>query len=158
MNQPRLRIGDRVVVDAEVARAADRGVIYQVTKTLKVNVIVEPEGGGRPMRINPIYLLPAPQTPTTAIDAAGRPYQPPLDQGTVVTVAGPGWTQPPDQLYVVLRNNGDRLAIAKLGGEQGRYWRVGRSRVTVIDPTRITLTGGAAEPAPEPVGADSNGD
>ena len=113
MSRKAFTVGDRVIVAPDFARAAHRGVVYQVTRTLPVNVIVEPVAGGRPMRINPTYLLPAPDddaTPATAPAgsvAVGVPYVPqpqPLEQGTVVTVAGPGWAQPPEQLYVVLRH------------------------------------------------------
>src|SRR6266511_4818996 len=150
MSRKPFTVGDRVVVAADFARPAHRGVVYRVTRTLPVNVVVEPVDGGRPMRINPTYLQPAPDEATAppgipaAIAAVGVPYVPqplPLAQGTVVTVAGPGWKQPPDRLYVVLRDNGDgRASIVKLGGDNGRYWRgVRRALMTVIDPARITL-------------------
>ncbi len=140
MSQTRFCQGDRVIVAPEAARPANRGVVYRVTRTLKVNVVVEPVDGGRPMRIHPDYLLPAPDD-TTATAGVAVPYLAPLDPGAVVTVAGPGWKQPAGQLYVVLRDNGDdRLSIAKLGGDNGRYWRVRRAGLTVIDPARITLT------------------
>jgi len=84
----------------------------------------------------------------------------PLDQGTVVTVAGPGWKQPPEHLYVVLRDSGDgRASIVKLGGDHGRYWRgVRRGLMTVIDPARITLADNAPTadpPAPGETGEQS---
>jgi hypothetical protein len=153
MSHQRFTVGDRVVVAPDYARPAHRGTVYQVTRELPVNVVVEPVGGGRAMRINPAYLLPAPDTATTATGstAVAVPYEPqplPLQQGTVVTVAGPRWTQPPDTLYVVLRDNGDgRASIVKLGGDHGRYWRgVRRTLITVIDPTRITLAPAADPP------------
>src|SRR5438874_5286285 len=116
MNQTRFCQGDRVIIAPEAARPANRGVVYRVTRTLKVNVVVEPVDGGRPMRIHPDYLLPAPDDTTATAAATASvavPYLAPLDPGTVVTVAGPGWKQPAGQLYVVLRdNNGDdRLSI-----------------------------------------------
>jgi len=77
-------------------------VVYRVTRTLKVNVVVEPVDGGRAMRIHPDYLLPAPDDTTAAATVAATasvavPYLAPLDPGTVVTVAGPGWKQPAGQ-------------------------------------------------------------
>jgi hypothetical protein len=147
MSEHRFCVGDRVVVAPHVARAAHHGVVYRITRILNVNVVAEPLGAGRPIRINPGYLLPAPDTGTdtgtepATTTAVGVPYLPPLEQGTLVTVAGPGWKQPPAQLYVVLRDNGDgKLSIAKLGGDNGRYWRgVRRCLITVVDPGRITL-------------------
>ncbi len=153
MSRKPFTMGDRVIVAPDFARPAHRGVVYRVTRALPVNVVVEPVAGGRPMRINPTYLLPAPEATTPADSVAiGVPYAPqpqPLEQGTVVTVAGPGWKQPPEQLYVVLRDNGDgRASIVKLGGDNGRYWRgVRRTLITVIDPARITLA-----PADGPAG------
>lgn len=67
----------------------------------------------------------------------------------MVTVAGAGWTQPPEQLYVVLCYRGDgRASIVKLGGDAGRYWRgIRRAAITVVDPARITLAPVPAAPS-----------
>lgn len=143
-------IGDRVIVDPAVASARHRGVVYRVTRLLPVNVVVEPVDGGRPMRINPSYLQPAPDAPDTTTGAAANaaaaivelvPYEAPLEQGALVTVAGPGWKQPPGELYVVLRDNGTgTVSLVKLGGNNGKYWRgVSRRLLTVIDPARVRL-------------------
>jgi hypothetical protein len=102
------------------------------------------------MRINPSYLQPAPDAApnTTGAPASAAvatvelvPYETPLDQGALVTVAGPGWTQPPGELYVVLRDNGTgKVSLVKLGGNNGKYWRgVSRRLLTVIDPARVRL-------------------
>jgi hypothetical protein len=146
---PTYRVGDTVIVDPAVATARHLGVIYRVTRLLPVNVVVEPVGGGRPMKINPGYLRPAPETDSTTAHSGsgggtatvGVPYEAPLDQGTLVTVAGPGWREPPGELHVVLRDNGaGRVSIVKLGGAGGRYWRgVARRLLTVIDPARVRL-------------------
>lgn len=143
-SQHRFAVGDRVVVAPEFARPAHQGVVCRVSRILTVNVVVDPVGGGRPMRINPAYLRPAPDDDAPAGSAVGVSYQappPPLEQGTVVTVAGPGWKQPPGQLYVVLRDSGDgKASIVKLGGDNGRYWRrVPHTSMTIIDPARITM-------------------
>jgi hypothetical protein len=141
-------IGDRVIVDPAVARASHLGVVYRVTRLLPVNVVVEPEGGGRGMKINSSYLQPAPDANSTSTGATAAvasvelvPYEAPLEQGTLVTVTGPGWKQPPGELHVVLRDNGTgKVSLVKLGGNNGRYWRgVSRRLVTVIDPTRVRL-------------------
>jgi hypothetical protein len=143
-------IGDRVIVDPAVASARHLGVVYRVTRLLPVNVVVEPEGGGRPMRINPSYLQPPPDADSTSTSTGTSaavasvelvPYETPLEQGALVTVAGPGWRQPPGELYVVLRDNGTgKVSLVKLGGNNGRYWRgVSRRLITVVDPARVRL-------------------
>jgi hypothetical protein len=137
-------VGDRVIVDPAVATARDAGVVYRVTRLLPVNVVVQPVDGGQPMKIRPSYLQPEPPpgggAPAggTAVGTVG--YEPLLDAGALVTVAGPGWSQPPSQLYVVLRDTGSgRVSVVALGGAGGRYWRVSRRLVTVVDPARIRL-------------------
>ena len=135
--------GDRVIIDPEIARPTEMGVIWTVTRHLKVNVVItRVDGAGRPMRINPMHLRHAPAdtapSPTTAAEVI--PYQAPLEPGTVVTITGPRWNQPADILYTVLRDPGDRrVSCVRLGGDNGRYWRVARSLITVVDPARIRL-------------------
>lgn len=146
-------VGDRVTIDPTVARASTRGVTYRVTRLLPVNVIVEPVDGGRPAKVNPTYLRPAPtadSTTTTDSSSTGGGthssewtmiHEASLHPGTLVTVAGPGWKQPPGELYVVLRDTGTgRVSFVPLGGDNGRYWRgVSRHLLTTVDPTRVRL-------------------
>ncbi|WP_435204963.1 hypothetical protein [Micromonospora sp. bgisy143] len=143
-------IGDRVTIDPAVARASTRGVTYRVTRLLPVNVVVEPVEGGRPVKVNPIYLRPASSADTTAGSSTGGGrtgsgwtmiHEAPLHPGTLVTVAGAGWQQPPGELYVVLRDTGTgRVSLVPLGGNNGRYWRgVSRQLLTTVDPTRVRL-------------------
>lgn len=41
----------------------------------------------------------------------------------VVTVAGPGWKEPPSKLFVVLGRKSGGVKLTELGGTQnGRYW------------------------------------
>jgi len=141
MSTHTFEVDDRVVIDPTVANARERGVVYRVTRLLTTNVEIEPQTGGRPMRVNPQHLQAAPDG-ADAVAALGVARQAPLVQGTIVTVAGPTWKQPPEQLFVVLRDNGDaRASIVKLGGDAGRYWRgVSRHIITVVDPHRIRVT------------------
>jgi hypothetical protein len=129
---------DRVIVNPAVARTNDRGRVYVVTKILKVNVMVEPEGGGRGMRIKPGLLLPAPtdQADTTAVTVA---FEPPLWWGTVVLVdrAPTGaWRQPAGDLYVVVgdKDGGASYRLARLGGDpSGKYFRnIPRGWLTLV--------------------------
>jgi hypothetical protein len=93
MSEHTISIGDRMIANPDVAHAGHLGVVYLVTRLLPGNVVVAPETGGRPMRVNPIHLRPAPDhdnTPPGTATVATVPYEAPLDQGTLVTVAGPG--------------------------------------------------------------------
>ncbi|GAA5200692.1 hypothetical protein GCM10023322_79080 [Rugosimonospora acidiphila] len=138
-------IGDRVIIDPAVARPRHLGIVYRVTRLLPVNVIIEPAAGGRPVRVNPGDLRPAPDTDSTTTTvtpaAVTMPYTPPLHQGTLVTVSGGGWKQPPGELYVVLRDAGmGRVSFVKLGGDDGRHWSgVPRRLLSIVDPTRVHL-------------------
>ncbi|MFB9238176.1 hypothetical protein ACFFWC_21910 [Plantactinospora siamensis] len=151
MSSPHIyTVGDRVIIDPAVARASNRDVIYRVTRLLPVNVVVEPVNGGRPVKVNPTYLRPAPAADTTTSGGTTSAstggewtmiHEAPLHPGTLVTVAGAGWKQPPGELYVVLRDTGTgRVSLVPLGGNNGRYWRgVSRSLLTAVDPTRVRL-------------------
>ncbi len=131
--------GDLVVVKPAYARPADRGVTYRITKVMPVNLVVEPVTGGRGLKAPKDMFAPAPTNPADKGATVETPV--PLWPATVITVAGPGWKQPPGQLYVVLRDNGDKVSIARLGGDGGRYWRgVRRTWLTVIDPAHLTHT------------------
>lgn len=127
-------VEDRVIVDPGLQRRQDRGVVYLVKEILPVNVVIEPEGGGRRQRINPAYLLPAPERSS---DAAFIPFEPLLWPGTVVRAdRAPAVVKiPTDQLFVVLsdRDGGLAYKLAYLGGNEGRYWpKVPRSWLTVV--------------------------
>jgi hypothetical protein len=141
MSEPTFATGDLVVFDPQLARPTERGIVYRVADVLKVNLVVEPIDGGRRLRAHPSMFKAAPTDTTTAAAPIGVPDVAPLWPATVITVAGPGWTQPPEQLYVVLRDTGNgTVSFVKLGGNEGRYWRgVRRGLITVIDPTRINL-------------------
>jgi hypothetical protein len=142
MNTHPFAVGDRVTIHTYAVRASERGVVWRVERLLRVNVeIARVDGIGRTMRINPELLQAAPTDgPGSVPTAATVPYQAPFTPAAVVTIAGPGWNLPADTLYTVLRDPGNtRVACVKLGGDHGKYWRVGRSMITVVDPARIRL-------------------
>lgn len=132
-------------------------MVYRITNIYKVNIVARPVTGGPGVKGRPDIFVPAPPDAATAAAAAVTiAYQPPLPPGQVVTVAGPGWRQPPGELYVVLRQRPDtKVSVARLGGDpKGRYWpSVPRTMLTPVDPARITIsppphgdTGRAAAP------------
>lgn len=145
-------VKDLVIINPLYAQPWDRGVIYRVTRVLRVNIEVEPTGGGRKLRANPVMFLHAPtDTTPERSDQAGAatattvPLLPTLWPASVVTVAGPGWRHPAGQLWVVLRDKGDTASIAKLGADAGRYFpKVPRGFLTAVDPAHLTYTPPAA--------------
>jgi hypothetical protein len=147
----RFKVGDLVIVAPLYARRTDHGVVYRVTKIHRVNIIVTPVDGGRPLRAKPEVFLPAPAPggadrgdggTASPVQVETVPLLPMLWPATVVTIAGPGWNQPADQLWVVLKDKVDRVSVARLGGIDGaRYYpRVPRSFVSVVDPARLAYT------------------
>ena len=147
-----------VIIDPAVARPDWVGVIYRVTKVNPVNVLLTREhGSGRPIRINPAHLLPAPETTpgtgsgsATADGTAAPPLPPPLYVGTVVAAKRPN-TNLGDHLYVVIRETDKAVSIARLGGDDGRYWRGGlRTALRVIDPPRSGLAPPRRRPTAPP--------
>jgi hypothetical protein len=138
------KIGDLVVLDELYATSVTRGVVYRVSDILKVNIVVQPVSGGRGLRGKPYQFQAAPKDAATA--AIGVPYVPPVWPGEVVTIAGPGWKQPSEVLWVVIKDNADRkVKVARLGGDAGRYWTVPRGMLTVVDKSVILEAVLAAE-------------
>ena len=129
-DQETFRIGDLVRVRDEYAKQ-HQGKIWRISKILKVNVLAEPIGGGRSLRVNPELLEAAPEG--TEAQVKTIPFLPTLWPGQVVTVSGPGWREPKDRFYVVIRQgNDEKVKIARLGGDDGRYWSsVPRAMITV---------------------------
>lgn len=148
MSDPNTRTyaeGDRVIVDPSVAQSRYLGVVYVVKEILKVNVVVEPQDGGRRLRIKPAYLLPA---PTDAADAVTIAVESLLGWGTVVRVdrapAG-AWRHPVDALYVVVgdKDRGLSYRLARLGGDpSGRYFKsIPRGWLTEVPVETINAGG-----------------
>jgi hypothetical protein len=143
----KFKVGDLVVVNDMYSRREDRGVVYRVTKVLPVNIVAERANGpGRSIRGNPDLFDLAPDSTTQRTDAGfatveSVEYLPPLACGQIVTIAGAGWREPADRLYVVLRESADaKVRVARLGGDNGRYWpSVPRQLCTVVEFSRITV-------------------
>ena len=142
MNRPAFSVGDLVIVAPAYQRPTHRGVVYRITRILKVNIEAVPTTAGpRPIKGRPEIFQPAPtNTPANPTGIPDTTPPPTLHPGTVVTIAGPGWTQPPERLYTILRDNDRNVSAAVLGGDNGRYWRISRTMLTVVDPDRISIT------------------
>lgn len=118
-------------LDEMVGSAAARRLTYTVVDKLQKNVVIVPVGGGRRSRVNPAFLVEV-ESPTAAV-AETVPYEPPLFVGQVVRYVGPG-TRIPRVLYVVIGDSATGYRLAKLGGNNGKYWRsVPQKHLQVVD-------------------------
>jgi|SRR6185436_5050387 len=132
---------DLVTIDPSVAKAVNRGVVYRVAKILKVNVdLVRADGQPGRVRVHPSYIVPA-SAADSPIDTTGKPngvtvtavpFRRQFHPGEVVTCSLSLKGQAPNTLFVVTRDGGgDRVQVAKLGGDAGRYWRLPANSLTV---------------------------
>ncbi len=142
-------VNDRVVIDP-VTFPATAGRTYTVTKVNRVNVVIRREGaapGERNIRINPGYLSPAPASGTPAAASTAQvttvEFLPFLPMGTLVTVAGPTWNEPADQVWIVINHKADdKVKLVRHGGDpDGRYYPgVQRRWITALKPGDFVLT------------------
>lgn len=137
----KFQVGDLVTIDPVIATPKYHNVVFRVEKLLPVNVDLAPVNGGRGLRTSPNFLRPASDTApaASAAPAIGRPYEAPLPEFSVVTVASRHAN--PGDLYVIKNVSREgRYSAVKLGGDNGLYLRgLIRSQLTVIDPSRITI-------------------
>lgn len=119
------KIGDRVSIDDPKFPG-----VWTIKSIGPKNTVVVPEAGGRGLRA-PHYLIidPVEGNPTSFPEAA--PYVP-FYAGEVVTVVGFGGKYEGDH-YVVLTDKGEKINVAKLGGDSDRYLRVGRRSLVKVD-------------------------
>jgi len=136
------RVGDVVeFIPGTSARRA--GWRFRVKKIMQVNVQLEVPGETRGLRADREIVRRCPgaeprRPGVSAAEATPIAYHPPLVTGQFVTVAGPGWKQPLDVIYSVIRDNVENVKLVRAGGEGGRYWpKVPRAYCT---PVTVTLT------------------
>jgi hypothetical protein len=143
MPQHTFATGDLVILDPTWVQPRRPQLVYRVTKLAPVNLTATPVGtAGRPIKGDKDMFLPAPPDLAAAALAAEATAPAPFWPGTVVTVTGPRWSQPPEQLYVVLQLKDTTAAIARLGGDNGRLWpRMPLTALTAVAvPTALTGT------------------
>ncbi|MCX5070914.1 hypothetical protein OOJ91_34260 [Micromonospora lupini] len=141
---PFFAVDDFVVVKPEYARKSDKGVVYKVVRVMPVNLLLEPVGGGPRVRANPTQVdkAPASMAAEAAARAVAAPVVGPLPLAKVVMVSGLGWKEPVERLYVVIKDNGDQVNVAVLGGDEekpGRYWRVPRPFIKPVEIESVAL-------------------
>lgn len=132
------KVGDSVVINADVVRGPQDYGQWIVDRVNRVNVVIKrPDGvAGRPISINPAWLTAwDPNTPAApAAKVTMMPYRPTMWPGTLVR-----WDSPKSDgaLFVVIADKVDRVNIVRLGGDDGRYWRVAPSSLTIVDPSTV---------------------
>ena len=130
-------IGDTVEIKPNLRKKADHHGKFVVKRFLQKNVEVEKVGSGLIMRGRPTafqkVVTSSGPTSTTTVDLPPTVITPvhSFELGEVVTVpkgvASNKWQYPAGQKFVVIKTSLDRVNIAKMGGEGGRYWRMNPS-------------------------------
>lgn len=134
------QIGDLVVLGTHWGRRADRLTVFRVTAidhpntTLTVTSVVGARTTSAPFEA----WRPAPDDLTAAATtrAASTSVDPgAIVEGVVVTISGRGWKEPAGQRYVVTRRtNDEHVRVAKLGGDNGRFWqKIPIQALTIVD-------------------------
>lgn len=139
MSETDFSVGDYVRFQAVGAPRATQGVVFRVTGFTGPYVNLDPTTGGRPVKTYPSMIE---RTETPAATVTTEPIPEPLHTSAVVLIAGPGWKESAEQLWIVTKVHIDgRCNVQPLGGSRtGRYFRnVPRSMLTVIDPARISV-------------------
>lgn len=118
------KVGERVRVDHPKYPG-----VWTITKTGPVNAVLEPENGGRNLRA-PYSLLTDPD----AVTVTQVPIITIFDVGELVRIPEGKFAG----LYVVIRDTGaDKVNVAKIGGDGGRYVRALRRNLTKVDPSEV---------------------
>lgn len=120
-----LNVGDKVTVAAGMFASVSPSQVFEIVKAPRtareVNYTAQPIGGGRGVRGPAYVFVPFDGTEPTTPTATTEPWVAPLGIGVVVTVNHPKFNA--NDLYVVLgvsSKGGNK--IAKLGGDNDRYW------------------------------------
>lgn len=123
------KVGDRVGVDDPKFRGA-----WTIKNLGPKNATLEPENGGRGLRCPYYMLTEAPAASDVTVEAVPLPTY--FYEGEFVRLTGKF-----AGLYVVIKDSGaDRVNVAKLGGDGGRYVRIDKRAVTKVDPAEVLKT------------------
>jgi hypothetical protein len=118
------KIGDKVSVD----HPGYPGIWTIVSRGPKNSLLV-PESGGRRLRV-PHTMLLEPGAPLTGTDAPHVHYH----VGEVVQILDGRYAG----TYVVIRDTGgDKVNVAKIGGDDGRYIRALRGGLVKVDASEV---------------------
>lgn len=123
------KVGQRVLISGGRFHGPAR-----IVKLNPKNVVVEMEGSRRRVNSWPGYLtdLAEGEDAPSRWDATASSDVPTQDPGAIVKVRGK------DGLFVVLADKWDKINVARLGGDNGRYYRQPRSTVVPVDDVLVT--------------------
>lgn len=118
------KIGDKVGVNHP-----DYPGVWTVVSQGPKNSLLVPEAGGRRLRV-PHNLLIEPGAPMSWSDAPTTVFH----VGEVVRILDGRFAG----TYVVIRDTGgDKVNVAKIGGDEGRYIRALRGGLIKVDPAEV---------------------
>jgi hypothetical protein len=120
-------VGDKVIINPLYTSEDLKDRVFTVMKKARVNYVLDPvDGIGPGVRANPAMLQPAPQAlldkPIVSVAK--------LCVGDMVRVKAPSNIDP-TTLFVVIANS-TKLKIAKLGGDDGRYWTIPHTKLEKV--------------------------
>lgn len=119
------KVGDKVSVDDPKFPG-----VWTIKNLGPKNATLTPDHGGRGLRA-PYYLLTDPVEAGTTV-----PLPAYFAEGEIVRITEGRFAG----LYVVIKDNGaDRVNVAKLGGDNGRYVRISKRAVTRVDPSEVLV-------------------
>lgn len=134
---PGLQVGSRVTVEHPKCPG-----IWLIKSFGPKNAVLEPEAGGRGVRIPPAYLSLVDAEQTSAAAVVEQPLI--LDSGAIVqlrpgVITLDGEPNTAEQLFVVTADKYDIVNVARLGGSHG-YWRVPRKTIiNVLSVDAVTV-------------------
>jgi hypothetical protein len=127
MNTAR-KVGDTVMIDHESYPG-----LWRIVKINPKNTVVEPVGGGRKLNA-PHYFITDPADKVTVTAVPLPPAKTFFSLGELVRVNHGKF----EGLYVVIADKGgDRVNIAKIGGDHDRYVRFDRKGLVKVDPSEV---------------------
>lgn len=110
------KVGDRVMITNQAKFPG----VWIIQKISTVNTVLVPENGGRGLRC-PHYMV-TDVTDAPAVTVTAVPLQEYFTPGELVRITSGKFAG----LYVVLADKGERVNVALLGGDGGRYVRANK--------------------------------
>lgn len=134
----KFKVGDKVTPDIDYPGLpeATLGRVFTVAKINPKNIRATADDGGRGINFPEAALLPATPENVNKL-TTHRPFVPRefFCAGEIATFVRPPNGHSAESPFVVLKDNGEKVNVALLGGEDDRYWRVPHSGLVKRDLT-----------------------